>query len=306
MKNNQLVPYQFDDARAKVDAVFDNLDVRQSTIKDYKYRIPMFLDFVQQNGFHRNTLLEFKRTLTTRTDLAVSTKNKFLITAKIFLRELARLGVVADITQNIKTFSQNHKHKKDGVNDQEMQRIVERLHQLPPTPQTARLRAIVALLALQGLRQAEIVRLDVKDLDLVASTVMVQGKGEDDKELVYLHPETAKALTDYLKTNKVADGALFFSQSNSSKNHRLTTRALRQIVKNTLIGLGINKVVHGFRHFYCSKLIQTYKGDLLEVARYTRHKTLEMLQVYNDNIKQKADLPRYYGAFNDIKINVAE
>ena len=42
-------------------------------------------------------------------------------------------------------------------------------------------------------------------------------------------------------------------------------------------------------------------GDLLEVARYTRHKTLEMLTVYNDNIKQKADLPRYYKAFGEVK-----
>lgn len=302
MKNNQLVPYQFQDARAKVDAVFDNLDVRQSTIKDYKYRIPLFLDFVQKNGFHRNTLLEFKRTLTTRTDLAVSTKNKFLITAKIFLRELARLGTVPDITQNIKTFSQNHKHKKDGICDQEMQRIVERLHQLPPTPQTARLRAMVALLALQGLRQIEVVRLDVGNVDLVANTAMVQGKGDDDKELVYLHPETTKALTDYLKSNKVADGALFFSQSNSSRNHRLTTRAIRNIVGQTLTDLGIEKTTHGFRHYFTSTLLKTYKGDLLEVARYTRHKTLEMLTVYNDNIKQKADLPRFYGAF-EIELN---
>lgn len=44
------------------------------------------------------------------------------------------------------------------------------------------------------------------------------------------------------------------------------------------------------------------KGDLLEVSRLTRHKSLEMLQVYNDNIKFKADLPRFYETFGDIKI----
>jgi len=39
---------------------------------------------------------------------------------------------------------------------------------------------------------------------------------------------------------------------------------------------------------------------LLEVAQYTRHKSLEMLQVYNDNIKRQADLPRYYEAFSGV------
>jgi integrase len=161
---------------------------------------------------------------------------------------------------------------------------------------------MIALLALQGLRQIEVVRLDVGDVDLVASTAMVRGKGEDDKELVYLHPETTKALTDYLKTNKVADGALFFSQSNNSRNRRLTTKGVRIMVQDILTHLGIEKTVHGFRHFFTTTLIKSYKGDLLEVARYTRHKTLEMLTVYNDNIKQKADLPRFYSALANVSL----
>lgn len=301
--NQKLTPIITSDYRGQAQEIFESLDVCEATRQDYQYRIGMFADFVITNGFNHNTFLEFKRTLASRTDLAVSTKNKYLITAKIFLRELNRTGrMPTDITSNIKTFSQSHKHKKDGLNEAEVQRVLEKLHQLPQTPQTSRLKAMVAILALQGLCQIEIVRLDVKDLDLVANTAMVRGKGADDKELVYLHPETAKALRDYIKSNKVADGALFFSQSNSSRNHRLTTRALRQIVGNTLSALGIEKTVHGFRHYFTTTLINTYKGDLLEVARYTRHKTLEMLTVYNDNIKQKADLPRFYKTFESIKI----
>jgi len=72
------------------------------------------------------------------------------------------------------------------------------------------------------------------------------------------------------------------------------------LVKDILNELGIDKSTHGFRHYFTTTLIKTYKGDLLEVAQYTRHKSLEMLQVYNDNIKREADLPRFYGAFNGI------
>ncbi len=41
----------------------------------------------------------------------------------------------------------------------------------------------------------------------------------------------------------------------------------------------------------------------MEVAQYTRHKNLEMLQVYNDNIKKEADLPRFYKAFSGVKFS---
>lgn len=286
----------------KAERVFDLLDVSEATRQDYKYRIGLFLDFTSERGFNRNSFLEFKRSLAERTDLAVSTKNKYLATAKIFLKEANRQGALpADITQNIKTFSQSKKHKRDGLNDEEMSKLTEAIKVLPETPQNARLKAILSLLVFQGLRQVEITRLDIKDIDFISKTAFIQGKGRDDKEPINLHPEAVKALQGYLKSYKIADGALFTSQSNNSKNKRLTTRAVRDIVKETLNALGIEKTTHGFRHYFTTTLIKTYKGDLLEVAQYTRHKSLEMLQVYNDNIKREADLPRFYRAFNGVK-----
>jgi integrase/recombinase XerC len=308
-KQNQLTiinseqALTIEDTRDKASKVFDLLDVSEATRKDYKYRIGLFLDFTGERGFNRNSFLEFKRSLAERTDLAVATKNKYLATAKIFLKEANRQGFLpADITQNIKTFSQSKKHKRDGLNDEEMSKLTTAIKELPETPTNARLKAILSLLVFQGLRQVEIIRLDVKDIDFISKTAFIQGKGRDDKEPIYLHPETTKAIQGYLKGNRIADGALFVSQSNNNKNQRLTTRAIRDIVKKTLNDLGIEKTTHGFRHYFTTTLIKTYKGDLLEVAQYTRHKSLEMLQVYNDNINRKADLPRYYQAFSGVKL----
>lgn len=290
------------DHKEKAEQIIDLLDVKEATRSDYKARIGLFINYMSKNGTNRNSFLEFKRELANRTDLSVSTKNKYLTTARIFLKELNRNGIIpADITQNIKTFNQSKKHKKDGLNDDEIKTLTDYIRCLPITPDTTRLKAILTLLTLQGLRQIEIIRLDVKDLDLVNKTAQIQGKGQDDKEAINLQPETINALQAYLKANRIADGALFTSNSNNSRHNRLTTRTLRDIVKQTLTGLGINKTTHGFRHYFTTKLIKTYKGDLLEVANYTRHKSLEMLQVYNDNIKQKADLPRFYETFSGVK-----
>ena len=290
-----------DDPRTKAEQVFDLLDVSPTTRVDYKYRIGLFLDFISGDGLNRNSFLEFKRQLADRTDYSVSTKNKYLATARVFLKELNRQGFIpADVTQNIKSFNQSKKHKRDGLNEAEIALLTESVKILPPTPQNTRLKAILTLLTLQGLRQVEVGRLDFNDVDLVAKTAFIQGKGRDDKEIINLQPETVKALKDYIKANKVASGALFVSQSNNSRNRRLTTRAIRGLVKDTLNGLGIDKTTHGFRHFFTTTLIKSYKGDLLEVAQYTRHKSLEMLQVYNDNIKRQADLPRFYQTFSGV------
>ena len=302
MSQRQAILPQVFDYERNARSLFDNLDVKESTRKDYQYRIGLFTEFVAREGLDSNSFLKFKRYLAARNGYSVSTKNKYLVTAKILLQELHRTGHLPNITQNVRTFSQNKRHKVEGVDNEEMLRVGEALQLLPQTPSNARLKAAVSLLALQGLREVEVVRLDVKDLDLVNKSAFVLGKGQDDKELVYLHPETVIALREHLRCSRISSGAVFTSLSNNSRNARLTTRALRSLITGLLHGLGIQKTTHGFWHFFTTTLINSYKGDLLEVARYTRHRTLEMLQVYNDNIKLKADLPRFYKVFGTIKL----
>lgn len=281
--------------------VFNNLDISENTRKEYKYRINLFTTFIQEHGFTRNSYLEYKRHLSNRTDLSVSTKNKYLIVARVYCKELNRQGfLLTDITQNVKSFQQSRKHKKDGLTDNEIQKILSHIQTVDSRKATYRIKALLSLLILQGLRQIEIVRLDVNDIDFASQTAFVQGKGKDDKEMVDLHPVTVSALKDYIKNSKIADGALFISTSNNSRKQRLTTKSIRNIINPLLRELEIDKTVHGFRHYFTTKLIQSYKGDLLTVAQYTRHKSLEMLQIYNDTIIHKADLPKYYETFSGI------
>lgn len=283
--------------------LFANLDISENTRNEYGARIKLFIAFVQRNGFTKNSYLEYKRYLAKRTDLSISTKNKYLIVARVYCKELHRQGYLPmDITQNIKSFQQSRKHKRDGFTEDEVQRILGYLQSLPESHATWRIKALLCLLMLQGLRQIEVIRLNINDLDLASQTALIQGKGQDDKEIIDLHPVTASALKSYIKKYRVADGALFTSNSNRNRFERLDTRTIRNILKPIFQELGIEKTVHGFRHYFTSKLIQSYKGDLLSVAQYTRHKSLETLQIYNDNIRRKEDLPRYYQTFSSINL----
>jgi len=87
-KDNQYIV--FDEAKSKADKIFDYLDISENTRIDYKFRIGLFLGYIKEKGLDCNSFLEFKRYLVSRTDFTVSTKNKYLATAKIFLKELSK------------------------------------------------------------------------------------------------------------------------------------------------------------------------------------------------------------------------
>jgi integrase len=307
---NELTTTKYELQLTTIEAVraFDLLPVNETTRADYKARIGLYVDFINQHGINRNTLLEYRRYLDGRTDYSVSTKNKYFTSAKRYTGVLHTAGLIpVDITKDIsgkdlKGFKQDKKHKKDGLAKDEIYRLTTYLQALEPTASNKRLKAMLALFMYQGLRQIEVIRLDVTDIDLKNSKAFVQGKGKDDKEPIALHPYTATALTDYLKATNKKSGPLFTSNSNNSKDQRLTTRAIRKLIKQVLDQLEIKNSVHGFRHYFTTTMVKHYKGDLLAVAHYTRHKNLEMLQVYNDAINAEADLPRYYRAFEGVTI----
>lgn len=279
--------------------IFESLDITESSRTDYKSRIWMFLGFIQAHPFNQNSFLEFKRYLAARNDIAIATKSKYLTVARVFLKELNRQGIIpADITQNVKSFQQTKKHKKFGLNQTEVNLLLSELDRLPENFSNVRLKAIISLLVFQGLRQVEAIRLDVEDISPGQMTALIHGKGRDDKEPIDLHPRSVEALKHYMDYCKVRSGPLFISNSNNNQNGRLSTKSIRNIVTAFLKNLNIDNSTHGFRHYFTTKLIELFSNDLLTVAKFTRHKSVETLQVYNDNISRKNNLPKYYEAFN--------
>lgn len=283
--------------------VFDVLDVSENTRKEYSVRIKHFIQYTKVHGINYNTYLEYKRFLGDIDTFSIATKNKYLIAAKVFLDGLYRLQVIPiKVTDNIKGFSQSKLHKKDGLNDEAITKIQNYCSTLEPTQTNLRLKSILSLLIFQGLRQIEIARLNVTDIDLKSKAAYIIGKGKDDKELIHLHPTTVKVLKAYISKYHFREGALFRSESNNSHGSRLTTKSIREIIKQVLSTLEIDGSTHGFRHFFITKLIKSYKGELLSVSKYSRHSSIQMLEVYNDEVIREQDLPRFYNVFNDITL----
>ena len=272
--------FDLDNARR----LFDNLDVSEVTRADYKARIKHFLDFVSFRGIYQNTLLEYKTELTNRITstgaLSISTKNKYLATARAYLKISARLFNLPDYSKDVKGFTQNKKHKKEGINRPEMDQLINIIKALPADTKGKRARALFTLLTFQGLRQIEIRRLRVTDIDLRNEIAFITGKGSDDRELIYLHKETVKALRDYIAAIGSPDGYLFQSLGNRKSAGMFSIMTLQREIKGLFELCNISKTVHGFRHFYITQLLE--KFDVRTVRKFSRHSNLEMLIVYDD------------------------
>lgn len=286
--------------REKARRVFSLLDISSGTREDYTYRIPLFLEFVKERSFDRDSFLEFKRYLAQREDLRAATKNKYLAAARVFLKELARKGVIpVDITLNVKSFKQGKKHKKEGLTEDEIGKLSEKIRGLKDTPKNARLKALFCLFALQGLRQVEVVRVNVEDLDLAGGLAYIQGKGRDDTELVYLNPETVKAIKKYIKVCRIGSGALFRSLGNRPSK-RINSITIKREFNSLFKGLKINKTVHGFRHYYITHLLKSF--DAGTVRKFSRHKSLDMLIVYDDEINLKEKKDKIFSCFKGLNV----
>jgi integrase/recombinase XerC len=284
------------------DIVFDKLDVRPSTRQDYKYRIGHFLQFLQTTPLNPGILLEYKDYLRRDAEMKVSTKNKFLTCARIFLKEVQRHNSRFQYNLDVKSFQQSRKHKVYGLNEYDVSLICQWINS---HPDKLREHAILCLLLFQGLRQFEICNIRWHEVEIENGTVLIRSKGMDDLELVRLHPQTVRALDKYLElrkeTMKPTETYLFVSKSKRSGEERLTVRGLRYLVKDIFNELGIDRTVHGTRHYFTTHLIKNMPGSsLLQVAQFTRHRSTETLQTYYDAILEEGDIENYQNAFNDI------
>ncbi|MGA2143145.1 MAG: tyrosine-type recombinase/integrase [Brevinematales bacterium] len=279
--------------------ILNRLDISKETKKDYLFRIKPFIAFIQSNGLKNDSFIDYKRHLQDRKDLSISSKNKYLTASRIVLSELSRTGKIPDITKGIKCFKQDKGHKKDGLNNAEIEKVTAYLNRLDSGLKAARLKAWFTLLALQGLRQIEIIRLDVTDIDLKNGIAHVQGKGRDDKEIIFLNPSTVKAIGEYIKLSGVKSGALFYSLGNR-KSERINSITIKRVFQDIFKVLEINKTVHGFRHYFITTLLN--KMETRDVRKFSRHKNLEMLIVYDDEIDLREKTEIVFNCFESLKL----
>ncbi|MGH8217112.1 MAG: tyrosine recombinase XerC [Steroidobacteraceae bacterium] len=169
------------------------------------------------------------------------------------------------------------RHLPQVLDPEQMARLLE----LPGDgPFVARDRAMMELLYSSGLRLAELVRLDLGDVDLTDRTVRVLGKGNKER-VVPVGRHAVGALENwYGRRSAIADAdnpALFVGRG----GRRLGRRAVQVRVAYWARRQGLPMHVHPhlFRHSFASHLLES-SGDLRGVQELLGHADISTTQVY--------------------------
>ncbi len=148
--------------------------------------------------------------------------------------------------------------------------------------------ALLELLYSTGMRVAEIVNLNVDQVDFGAGMVKVSGKGKKER-LIPVGSQALEALTLYLDRRalllakrraqgKKVDGEAIFL---NNRGGRLTTRSVERMVQGYAIRAGITAPVtpHALRHSFATHLLEM-GADLRVVQELLGHASLSTTQKY--------------------------
>lgn len=147
-------------------------------------------------------------------------------------------------------------------------------------PLTLRDRAILELFYSSGLRLAELVGLDLTDVDVADRTVRVTGKGGKTR-IVPVGAHALRALGDWLKVRPelapAGEQALFLGQ----RGERLSKRSVQARLSHWAKRQGTPTRVHPhmLRHSFATHLLES-SGDLRAVQEMLGHASLSTTQVY--------------------------
>lgn len=241
--------------------------------------------------------------------LSKASAARALAAVRSWFKWLARTGRIEQNAAALVATPRLPKHLPRVPSIEEMNRVVDSVRD-DAASWPARDRAILELLYGCGIRNAELVALNLGDIHWANDAILVYGKGQKQR-YVPLGDAAAEALRAYLAERSArlaaagaqgnpATPALFLNLhlrglARSGVQARLTTRSVGRIVKRIAILRGLPSDVHPhtLRHAFGTHLleegadlraIQELLGHerLSTTQRYTQLTTAQLQQVYDD------------------------
>ncbi|HHT72453.1 MAG TPA: tyrosine recombinase XerC [Firmicutes bacterium] len=205
---------------------------------------------------------------------------RILAAIRGFSKYLARTAVIpTDFARGIKTPRQG-KRLPAVMTVDEVDTLLEA--EVSENPVLAlRNRAMFEVLYATGIRVAELVNLDIHDVDFTNSFIRVFGKGRKER-IVPCHEAALAHVERYLRhrpelVKSREETALFLN----SQGTRLTTRGVQYILDRLVEKAGIPKDIspHTFRHSFATHLLDG-GADLRSVQEMLGHANLSATQLY--------------------------
>jgi integrase/recombinase XerD len=249
------------------------------TITYRRIYLNQFFSFLKNKGITRERLCRYQALLYKKR-LSVLTVQSKLSSLHCFLLWLYREGYLLSDHSRAVHFPANRSWlPKSVLSENETDYFLS----LPDikTAKGLRDKAILELLYSSGMRRAELISLDIYDLDYTGETVRVLGKGRKER-IIPVGSVALDWISRYLQKVRqyrdTKDNALFIDLING---HRLSSNTLNQIIREYSQTSRLNKRVtaHTFRHSCATHLLQN-GADIRYIQEMLGHASPATTQIY--------------------------
>lgn len=261
------------------------------TVVEYEADLKLFFEFFEPHlqdgltlaGMDERTIREFLSYLRRQRDYTPQGLNRKIACLKSYFRFLEKEGYVDSTPMNDVKSARGGRLLPKVLTEDEvgviLNRTVERMAEKPGEWGPVRDRAILELFYATGMRLAELVGLDVSDLDLDKRSLRVTGKGNKQR-FVFMNEPAVKAVRAYLACRpKVRTDALFLNRFHD----RLSRRAVELMFEKVKDEAGLQKAAspHTLRHSFATHMLEG-GSDLVTIKELLGHSNLSTTQVYTN------------------------
>ncbi len=280
-----------------------NGDATDDTIRAYHKEIGLFTRWCRERNIApesatRRHIEAYRESLKTN-GAAASTRQHKMSIVRRFYEAAVKHGV---LTINP---AANVKGGKDLTPPEEKMKALTKsaLHHLVGAIPSSTLlgqrdRAIIALMAVHGLRRIEVHRLNHESVDISDDTpsLRVIGKGNRVRK-IYLREDTYNAIQTYVRAKMEhhfpLTGALLVSHSNRTRGARISRRSLNDIVDHYLSEAHLKKVgvsCHALRHTH-GTLAVAGGAKVEHLKEEMGHNHLETTSIYVKAVSRRENNP---------------
>lgn len=210
-------------------------------------------------------------------EYAIATINKKINSLKVYNDFLQKKGIVSESYIQLKRdrvqIAAGSEQIVTALSEEQVEKLLFYLEDHTKVSQRNKL--IAYLLLYTGVRVSELVSIKLSDIDYLASTLTVRGKGGKIRE-ISLRQDVVHLIRSYVKEerlkSKFKDSEYLLLSQRAPKVHR---DAVRDWLANISKELGFKLHPHLFRHTFCTRLLK--KGvDLTTVSKLAGHSTVNM------------------------------
>ena len=278
-----------------------------NTVKEYNYDLATFLRFLKMHfkltnekdlkniKFNDVTIDTIKKVkledlhaflayLTKNYNSKATTRSRKVSSLRIFFNYLTKQNILEiNPAQNLETPKLGKRLPKYLTLDESKKLLDSVTKESNRYPE--RNYAIVTLFLNCGMRLAELVGINIKDIAFDECQMTVIGKGNKERT-IYLNKSCIKAINNYLAVrpkgkyaNSDAEKALFLSERHS----RISRRMVQEIIYNELkiAGLDTEKYsVHKLRHTAATLMYQYGDVDIRALQELLGHESISTTEIY--------------------------